>query len=61
MNINIPDKVMRNGKIINISKKEEVGEPIIISESDPSWVQDENGKWVKKPELEVKDIERNNN
>jgi hypothetical protein len=50
MNITIPDTVLRNDEIITIKKKDQVKKPIIISNTIPMLIQDENGVWVRNPE-----------
>ena len=55
MNIILPDTVLRNDEVINIKKEKDV-QPIIISNTIPLLIQDENGMWIKNPEY----IECNN-
>ena len=51
MKITIPDTVLRNGEVVNISQdKEAIKKPIIISDTVPLFIQDEKGMWVKNPE-----------
>jgi hypothetical protein len=51
MKITIPDTVLRNGEVVNISQdKEAEKKPTIISDTIPMLIQDENGIWVKNPE-----------
>ncbi len=50
MQITMSDTVMRDGKIIKITGKEEESKPKIISDTAPLFIQDENGKWVKNPD-----------
>jgi len=48
MKITIPDTVLRNGEVVNISQdKEAEKKPTIISDTDPLFIQDEKGIWVK--------------
>ena len=54
--ITMSDIVLKDGKIVNIVGKEEESEPIIISDSIPMFIKDENGRWIKNPEY----IECNN-
>ena len=49
MKITIPETVLRNGEFINIKKEKDV-QPIIISNTIPLLIQDENGKWIRNPE-----------
>ena len=49
MNITIPETVLRNDEVINIKKEKDV-QPIIISDTIPIFIQDENGMWIKNPE-----------
>ena len=56
MNITLPDTILRNDEIINIKNKDEVKQPLIISDTIPIFIQDENGMWIKNPEY----IECNN-
>ena len=56
MNITLPDTILRNDEVINIKKKNEVKQPLIISDTIPIFIQDESGKWIKNPEY----IECNN-
>ena len=51
MKITIPDTVLRNGEVVNISQdKEAEKKPTIISDTDPLFIQDEKGIWVKNPD-----------
>ena len=50
MNITLPDTILRNDEVINIKKKNEVKQPLIISDTIPIFIQDKNGKWIKNPE-----------
>lgn len=50
MQITMGDTVMRDGKIIKITGKEEEIKPKIISDTAPLFIQDENGKWIKNPD-----------
>ncbi len=50
MDITLPDTILRNDEIINIKKKDEVKQPLIISDTIPIFIQDENGMWIKNPE-----------
>ena len=50
MNITLPDTVLRNDEIINIKKQDKVKQPLIISDTIPFFIQDENGMWIKNPE-----------
>ena len=50
MNITLPDTILRNDEVINIKKKDEVKQPLIISDTIPIFIQDENGMWIKNPE-----------
>mgnify|MGYP003324725007 FL=1 len=56
MKITIPETVLRNGEIINIKKENQVKKPIIVSDTIPKFVQDDNGMWVKNP-LYVEDTD----
>ena len=56
MNITLPDTILRNDEVINIKKKDEVKQPLIISDTIPIFIQDKNGMWIKNPEY----IECNN-
>ena len=56
MNITLPDTILRNDEVINIKKKDEVKQPLIISDTIPIFIQDNNGMWIKNPEY----IECNN-
>jgi hypothetical protein len=49
MKITIPETVLRNGEIITIKKENQVKKPIIISDTIPTFVQDDNGVWIKNP------------
>ncbi len=49
MKITIPETVLRNDEVINIKKEKDV-QPIIISNTIPLLIQDENGKWIRNPE-----------
>ena len=50
MKITLPDTILRNDEVINIKKKDEVKQPLIISDTIPIFIQDENGMWIKNPE-----------
>ena len=51
MKITIPDTVLRNGEVVNISQDKEVlKKPTIISDTVPLFIQDEKGIWVKNPD-----------
>ena len=50
MDITLPDTILRNDEIINIKKKDEVKQPLIISDTIPIFIQAENGMWIKNPE-----------
>jgi len=50
MNITLPDTILRNDEVINIKKKDEVKQPLIISDTIPIFIQDKNGMWIKNPE-----------
>ena len=56
MKITLPDTILRNDEVINIKKKDEVKQPLIISDTIPIFIQDNNGMWIKNPEY----IECNN-
>ena len=56
MNITLPDTILRNDEVIKIKKKDEVKQPLIISDTIPIFIQDKNGMWIKNPEY----IECNN-
>ena len=50
MKLTIPDTVLRNGEVVNISQdKEAEKKPTIISDTVPLFIQDEKGIWVKNP------------
>jgi len=51
MKITIPDTVLRNGEVVNISDSSTIEKkPTIISDTVPLFIQDETGTWVKNPE-----------
>ena len=49
MNITLPDTILRNDETIKIKKEKDV-QPLIISDTIPIFIQDENGMWIKNPE-----------